>query len=64
MASSKPSSLETVKLGMTDLEVSPIAFGTWQLGGEWGQFDRNDAVAAAHVDAQVDPRRAGIRILW
>ena len=22
-----------VRLGMTDLEVSPIAFGTWQLGG-------------------------------
>jgi hypothetical protein len=31
---------------MTDLEVSPIAFGTWQLGGEWGQFDQDDAVAA------------------
>jgi aryl-alcohol dehydrogenase-like predicted oxidoreductase len=43
---SKPSSLETVRLGMTDLEVSPIAFGTWQLGGEWGQFDQDDAVAA------------------
>jgi aryl-alcohol dehydrogenase-like predicted oxidoreductase len=35
-----------VRLGMTDLEVSPIAFGTWQLGGEWGSFDRDDAVAA------------------
>lgn len=21
-----------VRLGMTDLEVSPVAFGTWQLG--------------------------------
>jgi aryl-alcohol dehydrogenase-like predicted oxidoreductase len=31
---------------MTDLEVSPIAFGTWQLGGEWGQFDEDEAIAA------------------
>ncbi len=35
-----------VRLGMTDLEVSPIAFGTWQLGGEWGQFDENEGIAA------------------
>ena len=38
--------LQTVRLGMTDLEVSRIAFGTWQLGGEWGQFDENEATAA------------------
>jgi aryl-alcohol dehydrogenase-like predicted oxidoreductase len=31
---------------MTDLEVSPIAFGTWQLGGEWGEFDQDEANAA------------------
>ena len=31
---------------MTGLEVSPIAFGAWQLGGEWGQFDADEAVAA------------------
>jgi aryl-alcohol dehydrogenase-like predicted oxidoreductase len=34
------------RLGMTDLEVSRIAFGTWQIGGEWGEFDRGDAIAA------------------
>ena len=44
--SSNQSSLVHVRLGMTSLEISPIAFGTWQLGGEWGQFDRDDAVAA------------------
>jgi aryl-alcohol dehydrogenase-like predicted oxidoreductase len=38
--------LNPVRLGMTDLQVSPIAFGTWQLGGEWGQFDEDDAIAA------------------
>src|ERR687894_383424 len=40
------STLHTVRLGMTDLDVSPIAFGTWQLGGDWGQFDEGDAIAA------------------
>ncbi|HEY6636957.1 MAG TPA: aldo/keto reductase [Solirubrobacterales bacterium] len=35
-----------VPLGMTKLEVFPIAFGTWQLGGEWGQFDEAEAIAA------------------
>ena len=38
--------LNPVRLGMTDLHVSPIGFGTWQLGGEWGQFDENDAIVA------------------
>ncbi|MDX6607119.1 MAG: hypothetical protein QOD14_1659 [Solirubrobacterales bacterium] len=38
--------MNTVRLGMTGLEVSPIAFGTWQLGGEWGEFDEREAVAA------------------
>jgi aryl-alcohol dehydrogenase-like predicted oxidoreductase len=40
------STLNTVRLGMTDLEVSPIAFGTWQLGGEWGRVDEDDGIAA------------------
>jgi hypothetical protein len=31
---------------MTDLEVSRIAFGTWQLGGDWGDFDEAEAIAA------------------
>jgi aryl-alcohol dehydrogenase-like predicted oxidoreductase len=32
----------TVKLGMTGLEVFPIAFGAWELGGEWGRFDEDE----------------------
>lgn len=31
---------------MTDLEVSRIAFGTWQLGGDWGSFDEAEAIKA------------------
>jgi aryl-alcohol dehydrogenase-like predicted oxidoreductase len=38
--------MNTITLGMTGLEVTPIAFGTWQLGGEWGAFDENEAVTA------------------
>jgi aryl-alcohol dehydrogenase-like predicted oxidoreductase len=38
--------MTTVTLGMTGLEVYPIAFGTWQLGGEWGEFDERQAIAA------------------
>src|SRR4029077_2211285 len=38
--------MKTTTLGRSDLEVSRIAFGTWQLGGDWGQFDENAAVDA------------------
>lgn len=38
--------LERVRLGRSELMVSPIAFGTWQLGGEWGQFDERRAIEA------------------
>jgi aryl-alcohol dehydrogenase-like predicted oxidoreductase len=35
-----------VRLGRSELQVSPIAFGTWQLGGEWGEFDEGRAIDA------------------
>jgi aryl-alcohol dehydrogenase-like predicted oxidoreductase len=38
--------LKTTTLGKTGLHVSTIAFGTWQLGGDWGQFDEDIAVKA------------------
>jgi aryl-alcohol dehydrogenase-like predicted oxidoreductase len=34
------------RLGATDLDVFPIAFGAWQLGGEWGEFDEQEGIAA------------------
>jgi aryl-alcohol dehydrogenase-like predicted oxidoreductase len=37
---------DRVRLGRSELVVSPIAFGTWQLGGEWGRFDEDRAIAA------------------
>ena len=38
--------MENIRLGRSELEVSPIAFGTWQLGGDWGATDEEAAVAA------------------
>jgi aryl-alcohol dehydrogenase-like predicted oxidoreductase len=38
--------VNTVTLGMTGLEVTPVALGTWQLGGEWGSFDERQAIEA------------------
>jgi len=38
--------MQTVTLGMTDMKVSRIAFGVWELGGEWSSFDENAAMAA------------------
>jgi aryl-alcohol dehydrogenase-like predicted oxidoreductase len=46
MMSTSTSTTNTVTLGITGLEVYPIAFGTWQLGGEWGEFDEREAIAA------------------
>jgi aryl-alcohol dehydrogenase-like predicted oxidoreductase len=38
--------MKTITLGRSELEVSRIAFGTWQLGGDWGEYDEDTAVAA------------------
>ncbi|RCW45937.1 aryl-alcohol dehydrogenase-like predicted oxidoreductase [Halopolyspora algeriensis] len=38
--------MQTATLGRTGLQVSRIAFGTWQLGGEWGVFDEDAAIGA------------------
>jgi len=38
--------MDRVTLGRTGLEVTPIAFGTWQLGGDWGDYDEREAIAA------------------
>ncbi|MDX6201745.1 MAG: hypothetical protein QOJ83_1245 [Frankiales bacterium] len=38
--------MKTRTLGSTSLEVSPIAYGTWQFSGQWGPVDESTAVAA------------------
>ncbi|MQA10921.1 MAG: aldo/keto reductase [Pseudonocardiaceae bacterium] len=36
-------------LGKSGLTVSPIAFGTWQLSGEWGGYTEDEAVRAINA---------------
>ena len=38
--------MKMTTLGRSGLPVSRIAFGTWQLGGEWGRFDEDAAITA------------------
>jgi len=38
--------MKQIRLGRTDLQVSRIAFGTWQLSGEWGATDENAAISS------------------
>lgn len=38
--------IETVRLGRSELQVTPIAYGTWQFGGEWGAVDEAAAIEA------------------
>ena len=38
--------MQTVTLGASHLKVTPIAYGTWQFGGDWGPVDEQAAVAA------------------
>src|SRR6202162_1468669 len=38
--------MKLIRLGRSGLKVSRIAFGTWQLGGDWGATDEEAAIAA------------------
>jgi aryl-alcohol dehydrogenase-like predicted oxidoreductase len=45
--------METRKLGNSDLQITPIGFGAWAIGGSgwqfaWGSQDDNDSIAAIH----------------
>jgi aryl-alcohol dehydrogenase-like predicted oxidoreductase len=38
--------MQTVTLGATRLKVTPLAYGTWQFGGDWGPVDERAAIEA------------------
>jgi len=37
------------QLGRTGLEVSSCSFGSWAIGGNWGQVDDKESLAALHI---------------
>jgi len=37
--------MNQVRLGRSNLQVSRIAFGAWELGGDWGATDESAAIA-------------------
>src|ERR1700716_2467123 len=37
--------MNRVRLGRSDLRVSRIAFGAWELGGDWGATNESAAIA-------------------
>jgi len=45
--------MDKVILGRSGIEVSRIAFGTWQLGGDWGATDEKAAIAAIRQAADL-----------
>jgi aryl-alcohol dehydrogenase-like predicted oxidoreductase len=38
--------MDMTRLGRSEIQVSRIAFGTWSFGGDWGDVDTENAVAA------------------
>ena len=47
--------MQSRRLGKTGWDVSEIGFGAWAIGGEWGETDEEESMAALHaaVDARV-----------
>jgi aryl-alcohol dehydrogenase-like predicted oxidoreductase len=47
--------MQSRRLGKTGWDVSEIGFGAWAIGGEWGETDEEESLAALHaaVDAGV-----------
>lgn len=44
--------MQETRLGRSGLVVSKVAFGTWQLGGDWGPTDEAEAIAAIRLAAE------------
>ncbi len=46
--------MEKRKLGKTELEITPVTFGAWAIGGwMWGGADKKDAIEALHTSLDV-----------
>jgi aryl-alcohol dehydrogenase-like predicted oxidoreductase len=45
--------MRTRRLGATGYEVSEVGFGTWAIGGSWGETDDGESLAAMHAAVDV-----------
>jgi aryl-alcohol dehydrogenase-like predicted oxidoreductase len=53
--------MQYTQLGERGPRVSRIAFGNWSAGGDWGQVDRDAAIAATREALGVVP---GVSETW
>jgi hypothetical protein len=49
--------MQTVTPGASHLEVTPIAYGTWQFGGDWESVDEQAALSAPSSARRSAPTR-------
>src|SRR6516225_2653224 len=49
--------MQTVTPGARHLEVTPIAYGTWQFGGDWESVDEQAALSAPSSARRLAPTR-------
>ena len=49
--------MQTVAPGASHLEVTPIAYGTWQSGGDWESVDAQATLAAPSSARPLPPTR-------
>ena len=41
--------MEYREFGHTGWQVSTVSFGAWAIGADWGQVEKEDAIAALHT---------------
>ena len=49
--------MQTVTPGASHLEVTPIAYGTWQFGGDWEPVDEQAGLSAPSSARPLAPKR-------
>ena len=53
--------MQTVTPGASHLEVTPIAYGTWQVGGAWESVDEQAAVVGLVREGLTRPHATQLR---
>ena len=61
--------MQTRQLGNSDMQLTPIGFGAWALGGggwayAWGPQDDDDSIAAIHAALFEDAEKRSAQLVW